>query len=185
MKLTEALEKRRCVRMFKSKDVSEKDILNIIACSLNAPCAGGLFSVRAIVVNDKDKKNKIATACLGQEFIANAPYLIVVCSERKQTEKMYGKYANNYLKQQAGAAIENMFLKTVDLKLSTCWVGSFDENAIKRILDIPADVDVEVVLPIGYAHENPEERLKPELNSILRLNSYKAKPYKMTKKLDA
>ncbi|MBU2523311.1 MAG: nitroreductase family protein [Nanoarchaeota archaeon] len=184
MQLIDALEKRRCVRKFKNKDVSEKEMLDIISCSLNAPCAGGLFSVRTIIVNDNEKKNKIAEACLGQTFIAKAPYLIVVCSDKKQTEKMYGKYANNYIKQQAGAAIQNMFLRITDLKLATCWVGSFDENAIRRILDIPSEMDVEAVLPVGYADEKVEERLKPELNSVLRLNSYKTKPYKIGKKLD-
>lgn len=184
MQLVDAIGKRRCVRKFKDKNVSEKDILDIIACSLNAPCAGGFFSIKAIVVNDKEKKNQIAEACLGQTFIARAPYLIVICSDRKQTEKMYGRFAQTYIKQQAGAAIQNMFLRVTDLKLSTCWIGAFDEKVIKRILTIPDDVDVECVLPVGHADEKPEERLKPELNSILRLNSYKAKPYKIKKKID-
>ena len=183
MQLIDVLSKRKCVRKFKSTGVSEKDILDIVACSLNAPCAGGLFSVRVIVVNDKNKINKIAEACLGQEFIANAPYVLVVCSDKKQTEKMYGKYSNDYLRQQAGAAIENMFLRITDLKLATCWVGSFDENAVKRILEIPAEVDVEAVLPVGYSAEKTEKKFRPELNMILRHNSYKKKPYLIRKKI--
>lgn len=183
MKLTEAIEKRRCVRKFKNKDVDEKDILDILSCSLNAPCAGGLFSIKVVVVNDKDKRNKIADACLQQSFIAKAPYILVVCSDGSQTKKMYGKFAPGYLKQQAGAAIQNMFLRITDLKLSSCWIGSFDDNAIKRVLDIPADLEVEAILPVGYADEKPGHRTLPLLNNILRLNSYKTKPYKIKKRM--
>lgn len=184
MQLTDVIEKRRCTRKFKEKDVSEKDILKIIACSLNAPCAGGLFSVRTIVVNDREMKNKISEACMGQTFMARAPYFIVVCSDRSQTDKMYGRFARAYARQQAGAAIQNMFLRTIDLKLATCWVGAFDEKVIKRILTIPEGVDVEAILPVGYADEKPEKRVGPSLNSILKLNSYRAGPYKTEQNLD-
>jgi len=173
MQLSDVIEKRRCVRKFKDKKVDEKDILKIVGSSLNSPCAGGLFSVRVIVVNDREKKNRITEACLGQTFMAKAPYFLVICSDKTQTNNMYGRFARAYARQQAGAAIQNMFLRTVDLKLSTCWVGAFDDKVIKRVLTIPEDVDVEAVLPIGYADEEPEKRLKPSLKSILRLNSYK------------
>jgi hypothetical protein len=177
MKLDEVLEKRRCVRKFKDKAVKESVILEIANSALKAPCAGNIFSVRMILVDDAEKKKKIAEACLEQDFMAKAPHLIVVVSEKQQTKKMYGKFSENYIKQQAGAAIENMFLKIVDLGLSTCWIGAFEEKSLKRVLDIPEDVDVEAILPIGYADEKADEKLfKPELKSIIRINSYKAKP---------
>ena len=175
MQLSDVIEKRRCIRKFKDKDVNQKDILDIVSCSLNAPCAGGLFSVRVIAVKNKEKKNQIASACLGQAFMARAPYFLVVCSDKTQTKNMYGRFARDYVKQQAGAAIQNMFLRIVDLKLATCWVGAFDDKAIRRILAIPEDVDVEAILPVGHADEEPEKRLKPSLKSILRVDSYKDK----------
>ena len=175
MEMNKVLENRRCTRKFKDKRVSEKDVLSIMDSALKAPCSGGIFSVRLILVDDKEQKNKVAEACLGQDFIARAPYVIVTCSERKQTEKMYGKFSSTYLRQQAGAAMENMFLKAVDLGLSACWVGGLDDKAIKRILEIPEDVDVEAVMPIGYADEKPGERFKPELFMVSRFNSYKKK----------
>ena len=143
-----------------------------------APCAGGVFSVRMILVDDKEKRRKLAEACLEQDFMAVAPFHIVVCSDKKQTEKLYGKFTETYVKQQAGAAIENMFLKTVSMGLSTCWVGAFDEKAIKRILEIPEEMSVEAVLPIGYAAEKPSQRFKQELFMVSRFNSYPTKASK-------
>lgn len=183
MELKEAIEKRRCVRKFKLKSCSPHDILTICESALKAPCAGGLFSLKLIIVDDKEMKGKLAEAALEQDFMNEASHIIVVCSERKQTERSYGKYASAYLRQQAGAAIENMFLRAVDMGLSACWVGAFNEDAIKRLLKVPEDVDVEALLPIGYGAEKPEEKSKPELRMVVRLGDYVTKTGPVKKKI--
>jgi nitroreductase len=170
------LKKRHCVRHFKPlKPVKWKHVAEILDSARYAPCAGGIFTVKMIVVDDKKLFPKIADACLGQAFIAQAKYILVVCSDMEQVRRSYGKHADNYSKQQAGAAIENMFLKATELGLSTCWIGAFDENPIKRILNIPENVNVEAVLPIGYESGKEKEREKIDLKRITRFNGWKEK----------
>ena len=57
-------------------------------------------------------------------------------------------------------------LKATDLGLHSCWVGSFDEFALSRILKIPDNVLPELIITIGYSDEveqgldrNPVERV--------------------------
>jgi len=37
--------------------------------------------------------------------------------------------------------------------LGTCWIGAFDNKAIKKLLKIPAGYDVVAVTPLGYPSE--------------------------------
>jgi len=176
MELKEAINKRHCIRKFKSKACNSQDILTIMDSAMKAPCAGGLFSVRMILVEDKETKAKLSEAALDQDFIGKVSHVVVVCSDGKQTKRMYGKYSDTYLRQQAGAAIENMLLTATDLGISSCWVGAFDENAVRRVLQIPEDVTVEAILPLGYANEKPSPKNKPELKSVVKIENYLSKP---------
>ena len=167
------LEKRHCVRHFKTtKKASFNDIAKILDSARYAPCAGGMFAVRFLVIDDNKMFPKIADACLGQSFITQASQVIIVCSDMKQIEKSYGKRANFYARQQAGAAIENIFLKATDLGLATCWIGAFDENAIKRITDIPGDFIIEAILPVGYEQGKEKSREKIGLRHIVHYNKW-------------
>ena len=55
--------------------------------------------------------------------------------------RVYDERALKSLPQQAGAAIENFLLKITDLGLSTCWTGAFSDEQVKRILQIPEDIE--------------------------------------------
>ncbi len=43
-----------------------------------------------------------------------------------------------------------MTLAAVELGLGTCWIGAFNENEVKEILNIPGIIRVVNLLPVGY-----------------------------------
>jgi nitroreductase len=38
--------------------------------------------------------------------------------------------------------------------LGTCWIGAFDNDEIKKILDIPEEVNVVAITPLGYPKDD-------------------------------
>ncbi|GAI98373.1 unnamed protein product, partial [marine sediment metagenome] len=110
---------------------------------------GGIYSLRFILVDDKEKIQKLAEACQ-QDFVGAVSYLVVACSNCSKTLNSYGERGKRYCKQQAGAGVQNFWLKLEEKGLSSCWIGAFADEQIKSILKIPEDVDVEAVFPIGY-----------------------------------
>lgn len=172
MELDKAIKERHSVRNYSSKAVKLVDVVTIINAGRFAPAAGNIPTVRFILVDDKEKKKKLADAALGQHFIATAQYVVVVCSDLKQMTRAYDDRGIIYARQQAGAAIQNMLLKAVDLGLASCWTGAFNDAAVKRILKIPKDVNVEALLPIGYSAGKKVTRKKHELDKITHLNSW-------------
>lgn len=172
MKFDEIIEARHTVREFKKgKKPDYKDILEVVNCASKGPLAGNQPCLKYVIVTEKDKIKQLAEAAQ-QNFIADIEYCIVVCSDKKFLKKSFYDRADIYSRQQAGAAIMTMLLKITELGLASCWVGAFAEDTVKRAIGIPADLDVEAILPIGYEMGKPKKKTKPNLDSILFFNGY-------------
>ena len=71
-------------------------------------------------------------------------------------------------------AIEHMVLQAVELGLGTCWVRWFDDNKVKEILEIPKNIEIIALLPIGYPAEDPPQRPRFDLEKIVYYEKYGA-----------
>lgn len=156
MRTIDAIEKRRSVKTFKTKTPNWRDILEAINSARYAPMAGNVFSLKFIVVYDTETIQKIAKWA-EQDWINESKYLVAFVSDPKQVTTLYKERGERYMRQQAGAAIQNFMLHLTDRGLSTCWVGHFNDEKIKKVLKIPENQELEAVIPIGY------ERIKPRV----------------------
>ena len=176
MNLDKAIKTRASIKNYSDKKPSENKILDAIEAANLAPSPGNLNILKFIIIEDLEKIDKIAQACQ-QPFIKKALIVIAVCSDSKKINIMYDKRADKYIKQYAGAAIENFLLKITDMKLASCWVGAFSETTIKNILKIPDNIDVQAILPIAYKHKTDKTKQKPKTNlgNILYFEEYNNK----------
>lgn len=183
MELDKAIKERKSIRKFKDKKPNWREIIECIDVTRYSPMAGNNFTLKLILVDDKEKIQKLAEASQ-QSFVGQVKYIVVVCSDSSRLINSYGKRGEIYSRQQAGAAIENFLLKIEEKKLATCWIGYFVEEQVKRILKIPENIDVEALFPIGYEFKKEKPRKKIDLDNILYFNEYKNKKMKIPKKLD-
>ncbi len=180
MEFNIVIKKRHSIRAFTKKKASWKSILDAIDAALKNPFAGNINHLKFVIVEEKETIKKIADLA-EQTWISNAGILIVVCSDDTHLERLYGARGRVYSRQQAGAAIQTILLKLVDLGLSACWVGSYEDTMIKHLLSIPKNIQIEAVIPIGYEDtkaQNPKTR-KRELEKVLRWENWKTenRPY--------
>lgn len=178
MQLDEAIKSRKSIRNFSSKKPDWRDIIESIDSARFAPMSGNIYSLKFIIVDDQEKIQKLSECCQ-QDFVGKVHYVVVACSEGKKTQNVFEGRADKYLRQQAGAAIENFLLKIEEAGLSTCWVGHMCENIIKKVLEIPKEVEIEAIFPIGYESKakgsQPKKKKKTELDNILYFNKWKNK----------
>lgn len=157
MDIFEAIFQRRSIRRFIEKPVEEEKIARILDAARWAPSVGNLQEWQFIVVRNPGKKLQLSEACMGQYWIAQASAIIVVLTKNDKVVRTYGKKGEEtYVKHDSGAAIQNMLLAAHSLGLGACWVGSFEESAVERILKIPTEIDVHAIIPIGYPSEKPK-----------------------------
>jgi nitroreductase len=184
MDLDRVIKSRKSIRNFSNQKPDWRLIIEAIDLARFAPMSGDNFTTKFIMVSDPDKIAHIAAATQ-QFFVGKAKYIVVVCSSPSRTLNAYGDAGKIYIRQQAGAAIQNFLLKLTELGLSTCWIGYFAESLIKEVLNIPEDIQVEAVFPIGYGTEKTKS-IKPkiELDNILYFDEYNNKRMKKIEKLD-
>ena len=178
------IKSRRSIRSFSETPVEWDKIVNILNAGRWAPSAGNLQDWKFIVVNENEKKEEIATACLEQEWIGTADTIIVVCNQPEKNKSFYYEKGEKIYSIQDGAtAVENMLLMAQKEKLGACWVGAYDDEELKRVLDIPAEVQISAVIPIGYPGEKVPTPPRKTLEKIAYFNTYGNKIKDMDKYL--
>jgi nitroreductase len=156
MDLREAIFNRRSIRVFKDDVVEDEKLRRVLVDANQAPSAGNLQARDFIVVTDKDAKREIAKAALDQDFIAEAPVVIVVCANRTRSAAKYGRRgAVLYSVLDAALAAQNLMLSCTEERLGSCYVGAFHEGAVKKILGIPETIIPVGIIPVGYPDEEP------------------------------
>ena len=173
MELFNAIKTRRSIKKFIAKKVEEEKILKILEAGRWAPNAGNFQEFRFIIIKDKEKKERIAEACFGQYWMVKAPVYIVVVSKTVELERLFGnRGVELYGPQNSAAVIQNMLLTIHDLGLGSCWVGAFNEDPIKTMLEIPEEVKVMAILPIGYPAVKPSAPGRMSLEKLVFFEIY-------------
>jgi len=184
MKLQDAIENRKSIRKYKNTTPDWRQIIEAIDTARFAPMAGNIFSLKFILISDLHKIAEIARWS-EQDFIAQTQYVVAFVTDSKRTSNAFEEKGETFCKQQAGAAIQNFLLKLTEFKLSTCWIGYFNESEIKKILKIPENCKIEAMFPIGYANEKPKAKNNRELDNMLYFDEWKKNRMIPTEKIDA
>ena len=163
---------RRSIRKYKEKAVPIELIGEILDLASFAPSAGNLQNWKILVVTDEAKKQQIAEACLQQDWMIEAPVLIVICNDYNDVKNHYGKLGKMYSIQNCAAFAFGILLAAYNSGLASCWVGAFDNEAVQRILDIPEDQDPEIIISLGYADEIKKPSLREDLRYITYFNNW-------------
>jgi len=184
MELDKAIQSRTSVRKFSRKKPDWRDIIECVDSARHAPCAGKNFTLKFIVVDNKEKIGKIAEACQ-QDFVSSVHFIVVAVSKPDRLINAFGaENGEKYSRQQAGAGIQNFLLKITETGLSTCWVGYFVERMIKKELKIPDDCNIEAVFPIGYNLQKIKPSKKTDLEHYLFFEKYGNKSFKKENKIE-
>ena len=166
MDVYEAIRTRTSMREYKPDAVPQEVLERLLEALRLAPSGKNLQPWRFITVTDEDTRRELVDACRGQKFIAQAPVVLVGCGWESRAYSKMGGYWNG-LPVDVAIAIEHLMLAAAAEGLGTCWIGAFDESAVKKVLAIPPDVKVIALTPIGYPATERKHRPRKELAEII------------------
>ena len=154
MDFADVIAQRRSVRHFKADAaVSDEDVRALLEAAVAAPTAGNIQPWRFTVVRSPEARERLAGA-LRQRWATGAPVVIVVSVDPRPCSARYGDRGERlYAIQDTAAAVEHILLAAVDRGLSSCWIGAFDDEAVRDALGLAAPITPVAVLPIGYSAE--------------------------------
>lgn len=104
---------------------------------------------RLQLVEAGDRRHALASAAVRQAWLATAPATVAFAAVEARTAAKYGSRSSRYVAIEVGAATENLFLQAEDLGLGTVDVGTFDDAAIARLLQLPNGVAPLLLMPVG------------------------------------
>jgi nitroreductase len=171
MQFDDVIEKRKSTRSFKNKSVPWRRILDAIDAACVGPFADGINHMKFLIIEESETIKKLADIA-DQEWIADSQTLIVVCSDDSNLEAMHGERGRVYSRQQSGAAINTIMLKLVDCGIDSCWVGSYSDEQIKQTLGIPGHIQIEALIPTGYAAKIEKKKKKKDLEHAIFWESW-------------
>ena len=153
----EVLRKRRSVRKYLAKPVEEEKIKTILEHAILCESAGNLQSYEIFVVKNERIKQALARAAFEQAFVARAPVVFVVCANQERAASYYGRRGYElYAINDASIVAAHIELAACALGLATCWVGAFDEERVRKILNLPEGIKPVAIIPCGYPGERPK-----------------------------
>ncbi|MCR4421275.1 MAG: NAD(P)H nitroreductase [Spirochaetales bacterium] len=177
----ELFKKRFSCRNFLKDKVIERDkILRCLEAARLAPSASNSQPWKYIVIDDPILKNEVVEyLTIGKirfnQFAKDASAIIVVTEEPKNIELSIGQVAlgRNFANFDIGCSVMQFCLAATDIGLATCILGIFDEKKIKKLLKIPFNRKIIVLIALGFTDQMPKEKKRKEIEKIYSYNIYK------------
>ncbi|WP_313343874.1 nitroreductase family protein [Sedimentibacter sp.] len=167
MDFIQLAKSRKSVRFFKKDDISNNLIMKLIEAAQAAPSAGNCQPWHFYIVKNKDLIRRIRKEACKQDFIENAPVLLIVCADIARSESRYkGRGKGLYYIQDTAAAIQNILLCAHNLGIGACWCGHFDEKLLTNIMNLQDGFRPMAVIPMGYPKKDSPNTERRNIEEI-------------------
>jgi nitroreductase len=168
MEFMDVVASRKGVRSFADRDVEEEKLAKVLEAARLAPSWANKQCCRYVVIKDKDKIKELAGG--RRTWLTQAPVVLAACADPEDSGVHNGM---DYFLVDVGISMQQLVLAATDLGLGTCWIGMFDEAKVKKLLEVPENVRVVALTPLGYPTEKEGFGIKPAQKFV---GSYKRKP---------
>ena len=167
MEFQDLVKTRRSCRSFEASPVSEEQLNAILDAGRWAPNPLNLQSWEFIIVTEGETKAQIRAVAeeakqdvIGKggpgwvtkykmDCLEEAPVLVVVVFDPSRGG-LGGFFDQNYgAIQAASACVQNMVLAAADMGFGSLWFTFFRPAKLQAVLNIPENLEVAAVVPIG------------------------------------
>lgn len=181
MIFNELILTRQSVRRYAVTPVEPEKLKQCLEAARLAPSASNSQPWKFIVVDHEPLRTEVAKASFSDiklinKFTLQAPVMVVIVMEKA---KLLTRLAMLVKKKEwplidIGITAEHFCLQAAELGLGTTMIGWFEDEKIKKLLQIPSDKTIGLLISVGYAVEGYPQRTKirKPIEEIVRYNKY-------------
>lgn len=169
MEILDVIRNRRSVRAYLPKSVEEDKLMRIMEAARLAPSASNRQEWRYIVVREETTRKELMKAAYNQHFVGEAPVVIAACAETDNHVMACGQLCYPI---DVAISIDHIALQAVAEGLGTCWIGKFDEESVKQLLGIPAEIRVVELLTLGYPVAGTSVKKRLPIEKIVKFERW-------------
>ncbi len=162
MEVRTAIEKRLSVRQYGDPSIPAEHLGVLLTALQLAPSANNSQNWEFVLVGDPELKKRLVPACFNQRFVAECAYFVAGIADPRLRWHMV----------DITIAMTQFTLQAVELGYGTCWIGAFEEDQIKQVLGVPADLKVVICLTFGKPKGKAVARRRKAPAEFVHLNGY-------------
>jgi nitroreductase len=155
MEFMDVVASRKSVRGYADRKVEEEKLAEVLEAARLAPSWANKQCCKYVVIRDRAKMKELSGGI--NPWLKQAPVVLAACADPADSGSRNGM---DYYLVDVGISMQQLVLAATDLGLGTCWIGAFDEAKVKKLLQVPENVKVVALTPVGYPAENEGLRSK-------------------------
>jgi nitroreductase len=165
MGFLELAANRYSVRSYKSDAVEEDKLQQVLEAARLAPTAANRQPFQLLIIRTAGREETLKRI-YGRDWFVEAPIVICACGIPEQNwVRMDGK---NYNDVDVAIVMDHLILAAADLGLGTCWIGAFDPDAAREVLELPEGVEPVAFTPLGYPADQLRPKKRKDLSDLVR-----------------
>lgn len=180
MEFDDVVNARRSIRSFLPTDLPDGLVEYLIGSAMKAPSSMNGQPWRFIVIRDQETKRQLAEIkdrhCPPEKrefpagFLLQAPVIVITCVEKAR--------AFDRGMESGILATGHLLLAAASRGLATVYLSAYKlgtpevADDIRRLLNIPADVDPVTIVPVGYPAEPAEPKSLPAAREVMFRDAY-------------
>ncbi len=165
MEFSELIEKRYSVRAYKADPVEDANLQKVLDAARLAPTAANRQAIQFIVVQTKGREAELGRIYKPDWFVEPP---LVICACGVPSENWVRRDGKNYNDVDVAIAMDHLILAAANAGLGTCWIGAFDPQAAREVLDLPEGIEPIAFTPLGYPADEPRPKKRKSLSELVR-----------------
>ena len=153
MSFKDLVLKRESCRDYDGRPVPHDVLLDIMKTACLAPSACNSQPWKLIAAEGEVAKqiSRDIIKSGRNQFCENVGSFIVLCETPATLRAFVNKESQYYAQMDLGMMTMALTLAAADAGLSTCILGLFDEDSVRKTLNIPAEIPIRLIISVGYA----------------------------------
>lgn len=179
MTFFELVKQRQSSRKYSPRLVEHEKIQRCIEAARLAPSACNSQPWTFVVVDEPELCGKVARETYSavipfNRFVSQAPAIVAIVMENPTVISQIGGRIRNkdFYLIDTGIAAEHFCLQAAEEGLGTCMLGWFNEKNVQKLLNIPKNKRIGLLITVGYSESRLREKIRKPINKILKYNSY-------------
>ncbi|MEK6827798.1 MAG: NAD(P)H-dependent oxidoreductase [Nanoarchaeota archaeon] len=193
MEFEKIVHERYAVKLFDGRKLPDSKVNKLLDMIRYAPSSFNIQPWVVKVITDPKLKEKLTPASMNQKQIESCSHLLVFCANKDiagnidKLEKLMKKAGANtgyidimrgfdkslsdeqklsWAQRQTYLALGNALNGAKSLGFDSCPMEGFDPQAYAKILNLPLNLVPTALCPIGYAADNPNQKLRFQKEEI-------------------
>ncbi len=182
----ERISIRQSVRRFSDRRVEEEKLMQCIEAVRLAPSASNSQPWSIVIADKPELVNRLALATFDKiltfnRFVVQAPVIVALVIEKTKTITRLGSILKkrDFQWTDHGIAAAHFCLMASEMGLGTCMLGWFNERKVKKLLNIPRNRRLSMLIAVGYPPEDypHRQKIRKPLDKMAFRNEYGKHPY--------